>query len=195
MCVFFPAYEWWFVNDSFQKCGIPQNGWFISWKLRFQWVMTGGTPTSGNLHVFGIVQLQCLVMFRDFIWNSVPGFHDMRKSQQRLTRAQPALVCEKNGHTNFAVRPRDLQQKLWDVIRFYWRKKTHLILLQGTDFPQFQTSVLILTKVSINPRWVMIMCYMCFRCNPICDPADKKFCGDICTSASRLTSHPKLMWR
>ena len=31
--------------------GVPNNGWFISWKITLKWMMTRGTPISGNLHL------------------------------------------------------------------------------------------------------------------------------------------------
>ena len=32
--------------------GASQNGWFISWKIPiYKWMMTGGTPISGNHHI------------------------------------------------------------------------------------------------------------------------------------------------
>ena len=31
--------------------GDPQTGWFISWKIQLEWMMTGGTPIAGNLHI------------------------------------------------------------------------------------------------------------------------------------------------
>ena len=31
---------------------VPKNGWFISWNVLVKWMMTGGTPISGNLHIY-----------------------------------------------------------------------------------------------------------------------------------------------
>ena len=31
--------------------GTPIAGWFISWKIPLKWMMTGGTPISGNHHL------------------------------------------------------------------------------------------------------------------------------------------------
>ena len=35
--------------------GTPIAGWFISWKIPLKWMMTGGTPISGNLHIGNII--------------------------------------------------------------------------------------------------------------------------------------------
>ena len=29
----------------------PKFSWFISWKIPFNWMMTRGSPISGNLHI------------------------------------------------------------------------------------------------------------------------------------------------
>ena len=39
--------------------GVSKDGWFISWNIPLKWMMTGGTPISGNHHI-GILKLdQC----------------------------------------------------------------------------------------------------------------------------------------
>ena len=31
--------------------GVSQDGWFISWKIPLEWMITSGTPVSGNHHL------------------------------------------------------------------------------------------------------------------------------------------------
>ena len=31
--------------------GVPQYGWFISWKIPYQWMITRGSPISGKPHL------------------------------------------------------------------------------------------------------------------------------------------------
>ena len=37
------------LNGGFHKWGVPQNFWFITENPNLKWMMTGGTPISGNL--------------------------------------------------------------------------------------------------------------------------------------------------
>ena len=40
-----------YIYGCFHKWGIPQNGWFIRDNPHLKWMMTGGTPTSGNRRI------------------------------------------------------------------------------------------------------------------------------------------------
>ena len=46
--------RWWVfhaINGGYHKWGHPQNGWFIRENPDLKWMMTGGTPISGNLQM------------------------------------------------------------------------------------------------------------------------------------------------
>jgi hypothetical protein len=45
---------------------IPIAGWFISWKILFKWMMTGGTPISGNPHIWDNTGILIYGTIREF---------------------------------------------------------------------------------------------------------------------------------
>ena len=50
-CVYIYTYIMYTYIWGVPKMGIPRNGWFILDNPNLKWMMTGGTPTLGNLQI------------------------------------------------------------------------------------------------------------------------------------------------
>jgi hypothetical protein len=44
-----------YIYRGVPQMGVPENGWFIMGHPNLKWMITEGTPISGNLHIYFII--------------------------------------------------------------------------------------------------------------------------------------------